>query len=102
MISFGDGWLGLDDVTEALAIGGVRHRVAVECPSLGMYQAAVEAGLGVGVLNDHNITEAMRPWPAPKKAKLPEVNYVIRTATHGDREALDALRAELTKALASA
>ena len=99
LISFGDGWLSLGDVTEALAIGGVRTRVAVECPSLSMYQAAVEAGLGVGVLNDHNITDTMQPWPAPKKAALPEVTYVVRTATHGDREALAALRAELIKAL---
>lgn len=99
ILSFGLDCTYADQVTESLTRAGIRTNVALECPSLRGVQSAVEAGLGVAALNEQNMTSGMIRWPGGDKVSLPRVSYVIRTATHGDREPVEALRSELLRTL---
>jgi DNA-binding transcriptional LysR family regulator len=100
LVSFGPGCAYLAQVDEACARAGLRTRVALECPGLSGLTAAVEAGLGVAAINSRLVTDAMVEWAnAPAAAELPHISHVIRTGSHGDREVLEVLRAELVRAL---
>lgn len=103
LVSFGprclyEPWLVKELVGRGL---GVRH--AMECPSIQGVQRAIEAGIGVGVLNTPNVTDHMRPWAEARDLSLPSVAFVLRTCedARGD-EAVAALRGHLTSALRSA
>ncbi len=99
LLSFGPDCTYGTQVDESFARAGIRTSLALECPSLRGVQSAVEAGLGVAAMNEQNMTSGMRLWPDGHKVPLPRVSYVIRTATHGDREPIEALRSELVRTL---
>ncbi len=102
ILSFGPECTYGSQVEESFSRAGIRTRVALECPSLHGVQSAVEAGLGVAALNERNITDAMVAWPHGATLPLPSVSYVLRTASHGEQEPLDALRNELVRTLSPA
>ncbi len=100
LISFGPRCLYEPWLTRALDGAGRAHRLSMECPSIQGVQAAVEAGLGVAVLNTPNVTEAMRPWAGIAPVSFPPVAFVLRTiARPGEDEVIDALRQHLAGAL---
>lgn len=99
LMSFGPECTYADQVNESLARAGIRTSLALECPTLRGVQSAVEAGLGVAALNDKNMTPGMIRWSDGYKVPLPRVSYAIRTATHGEREPVEALRGELVRTL---
>jgi len=100
LITFGEGCAYGDDMTEALGRAGLRWQHALASTSLAGVQSAVAEGLGIAALNDRNITSEMVVFePGGRASVLPDVSYVIRTASHGDQELLGALRSELRHAL---
>ncbi len=102
LISFGPRCLYEPWLTTELDDAVRPHRHAMECPSIQGVQAAVEAGLGVAVLNTPNLTDDMRPWNGMGRLRLPTVAFVLRTATEpGADELVDALRHHLSEALSS-
>lgn len=102
LISFGPRCLYEPWLTTELDAAGRAHRHAMECPSIQGVQAAVEAGLGVAVLNTPNLTTSMRPWKGLGSLELPAVAFVLRTfAAPGSSEIVDALRHHLSAALSS-
>jgi DNA-binding transcriptional LysR family regulator len=102
LISFGPRCLYEPWLTTELDASGRAHRHAMECPSIQGVQAAVEAGLGIAVLNTPNLTETMRPWAGLGSLELPAVAFVLRTAASQARsELVDALRHHLSAALSN-
>ena len=102
LVSFGPGNLYDPHLIGPLVAAGRSHRHAVECPGIRGVQSAIEAGLGVGVLNTPNVTERMRPWEGIGPVELPAVAFVLRSRAdaEGD-EVIAALRGHLSAALAS-
>jgi len=98
LISFGPRCLYEPWLTAELDGADRAHRHAMECPSIQGVQAAVEAGLGVAVLNAPNVTESMRPWNGLGPLRLPDVAFVLRSAA-ASNELVDALRQHLSDAL---
>lgn len=97
-LSYGSGWTYGDVVTRALGKAGWKVRTALVCGSVGGVQSAVEAGLGVAVINERNFTSAMTHWAPGADIELPAICSVLRTGVVPDRPenpALDALRNEL-------
>ena len=97
-LSYGDGWTYGDVVGRALGKAGWTIRRALVCPSVSGIQSAVEAGLGVAVINDRNFTDGMARWEPGARIELPSICSVLRTGIATDRPenpALDALRREL-------
>jgi DNA-binding transcriptional LysR family regulator len=97
-LSYGDGWTYGDVVGRALGKAGWKLRRALVCPSVSGIQSAVEAGLGVAVINERNFTPGMTRWSPGNDIELPAICSVLRTAVTADRPenpALDALRREL-------
>ncbi|MGZ0220413.1 MAG: LysR family transcriptional regulator [Acidimicrobiales bacterium] len=102
LISFGPRCLYEPWLTTELDASGRAHRHAMECPSIQGVQAAVEAGLGVAVLNTPNLTETMRPWAGLGSLELPAVAFVLRTAvSQASSELIDALRHHLSASLST-
>jgi DNA-binding transcriptional LysR family regulator len=102
LISFGPRCLYEPWLTAQLDAAGRAHRHAMECPSIQGVQAAVEAGLGVAVLNTPNLTASMRPWSGLGSLELPAVAFVLRTSTaQGSNELVDALRHHLSAAFSN-
>ncbi len=100
LISFGPRCLYEPWLVSALAAVGRSFRTVLECPSIQGVQAAVEAGLGVAVLNTPNLTRAMRPWTGLEAVELPPVAFVLRVApSSGPRPLAEALRHHLSVAL---
>ena len=100
LISFGPDCLYEPWFASAMADAGLRWRTVMECPSIQGVQAAVEAGLGVAVLNTPHVTEAMRPYEPLDDHTLPSVVFVLRAAVRaGADDAIDALRTHLAGAL---
>ena len=100
LISFGPDCLYEPWFASAMADAGLRWRTVMECPSIQGVQAAVEAGLGVAVLNTPHVTEAMRPYEPLDDHTLPSVAFVLRAAVRaGADDAIDALRTHLAGAL---
>ena len=99
LVSFGprclyEPWFGA-----AMETAGRRWHQVVECPSIQGVQAAVEAGLGVAVLNTPNVTTAMRPWTGADLGP-PSVAFVLRRGVApGTVDAVDALCAHLAATL---
>ena len=87
-------------LVEALEAARRDHRVAMECLSIPGAQRAVEAGLGVAVLNTAIITAKMRPWTGVNPGGLPQVAFVLRCRAGAEgREEIDALAQDLAQAL---
>ena len=102
LVSFGPHCLYEPWLVGALAESGRNVRRAMECPSIQGVQRAIEAGIGVGVLNGPNVTGRMRPWAGGDSLALPSVAFVLRTRDDaGGDEAIAALRGHLTSALHS-
>jgi DNA-binding transcriptional LysR family regulator len=97
LISFGDRCLYEPHLTALLDAEGQSYHHAMECPSIQGVQAAVEAGLGVAVLNTPNFTPRMRPWRAEDPVELPPVAFVLRTVPDPD-QSIEALRIHLAAA----
>lgn len=98
LLSYGDGWTYGDVVNRALGKAGWKVRRALVCPSVSGIQSAVEAGLGVAVINERNFTDAMTRWIPGDRIELPAICSVVRSGIDLDDEstpALDALRREL-------
>ena len=99
LISFGtrclyEPWFGA-----AMERAGRRWHQVMQCPSIQVVQAAVEAGLGVAVLNTPNVTPAMRPWTGADLG-LPSVAFVLRRGVApGTVDAVDALCRHLAATL---
>ena len=75
------------------------------CPSVSGIQSAVEAGLGVAVINERNFTGDMTHWQPGNSIELPAICSVLRSGVTADRPenpALDALRRELAAQFAPA
>ncbi|MEM9204174.1 MAG: LysR family transcriptional regulator [Actinomycetota bacterium] len=100
LISFGPDCLYEPWFASAMAERGRAWRTVMECPSIQGVQAAVEAGLGVAVLNSPNVTDEMRPCLVLDGLPLPPVAFVMRSAVEpGVDDAIDALRAHLATTL---
>ncbi|MEM7091914.1 MAG: LysR substrate-binding domain-containing protein [Actinomycetota bacterium] len=98
LLSYGSGWTYGDAVSRALGKAGWEVRTALTCPSVGGVQSAVEAGLGVAVINERNYTTRMTHWSPGATIELPPICSVLRSGVSPDRPenpALDALRREL-------
>ena len=102
LISFGPRSLYHPHLTALLDAAGRPHRTALEWPSIRGVQRAVEAGLGVGILNTPNITERMRPWTGIDPIELPTAAFVLRSRAGAGNQLIDALRGHLSAALRSA
>jgi len=101
IISFGPHCLYEPSLIARLDEAGRRYHHAMECPSIHGVQAAVEAGLGVAVLNQPNLTEQMREWTAVEASALPQVAFVLRSATDRKPDLVEALHEHLTAALSN-
>lgn len=101
LITFGPRSLYEPWLIERLRVDGRGVRNAMECPSIHGVQHAIEAGLGVAVLNTANVTDGMRPWAGVDDLKLPEVAFVLRVRLGEDEqsEVIGALRRHLSKTL---
>ena len=77
LISFGPRCLYEPWLMAGLEAAGRSARHAMECPSIQGVQRAIEAGLGVGVLNTPNVTDRMRPWTGITDLHLPEVAFRV-------------------------
>ena len=100
LIMYGTGSLYDPYLTGAMAAAGRTYRMAFDQVTIGGHQSAIEAGLGVGMLNTPNVTDQMRPWAAISPAALPQVVFVLRSrpGAEGD-ELIAALRAALSETL---
>ncbi len=105
-IGFGERCLYQPWFAAAVDDAGMAFRTVLECPSIQGVQAAVEAGIGVAVLNRRNVTTAMAEWSAADQLGTPPaVTYVIRRGAHtsasasGANDLIDALEATITDEL---
>ena len=105
-IGFGERCLYQPWFAAAVDDAGMAFRTVLECPSIQGVQAAVEAGIGVAVLNRRNVTPAMAEWSAAGQLGTPPaVTYVIRRGAHasaastGANDLIDALEATITDEL---
>jgi len=80
LLSFGNGWAYRSAIESLLDEAGIDYRVALECPTVGGVQSAVEAGLGVAALNERNMTDQMVEWAPGAAIGVPAVCSVIRSA----------------------
>ena len=101
IISFGAHCLYEPSLIERLDEAGRPYHHAMECPSIHGVQAAVEAGLGVAVLNQPNLTNEMRDWSGIGSPGLPQVAFVLRSANDRKPDLVDALHEHLTAALSN-
>ncbi len=85
---------------EQVEIAGRAVFHAMECPGIDGVQRAIEAGIGVGVLNVRYVTELMRRWHGVD-LRLPAPAVVLRrrAGAEGRDELADALRDHLAAAL---
>lgn len=91
-------------MARALGKAGWKERRALTCPSVNGIQSAIEAGLGVAVINERNLTSGMTRWAPGDDIELPAICSVLRTGVNGDPTrvpALDALRHELATQFSS-
>ena len=101
LISLGPGGLYDPYVTAALTAAGRRHTTAFEWFNFRGIQSAIEAGLGVGILNTPNVTERMKPWTGISPTALPRVVFVLRSRSDAERsDLIDALKHHLSETLA--
>ena len=102
LVSLGPRSLHDPHLTALLHAAGRTHRTALQWPNIRDAQSAIEAGLGVGVLNSRNVTDNMRPWTGIGPIELPAVAFVVRARPNSDRdELIDALAGHLSEALAA-
>lgn len=99
LLSFGDGWAYRGAIESLLHESKIHYRIALECPTVGGVQSAVEAGLGVAALNERNMTSRMIDWAPGSQIGVPAVCSVLRSADASGEDdadpALTALRREL-------
>lgn len=102
-IGFGERCLYQPWFAAAIHEAGMAFQTVLECPSIQGVQSAVEAGIGVAVLNRRNLSPAMTEWAhADRLGTPPQVTYVIRRgtdATAGTSDLIDALEATITDEL---
>ncbi len=102
LVSLGPRSLHDPHLTALLDAAGRTHRIAMQWPNIRDVQSAIEAGLGVGVLNSRSVTDNMRPWAGIGAIELPAVAFVVRARPDPDRnELMDALAGHLSEALAA-
>lgn len=104
LISFGSRGFYRPIAERALRDAGFSYTVAVECESSAGVIAAVEAGLGVTVLNaDHRVAAetVARNWTIDLPEGLPEVYFVARRSKRTRDSAVRALQAALVSGLSS-
>ena len=100
LVVFGPSGLYYRQATDLLDAAGRAHRLALRWASIRGVQGAIEAGLGVGILNTANITERMRPWTGIDMTDLPPTALILRCGDGARQDELvGALRAQLTETL---
>ena len=100
LVTFGPRSLYYPYLTAAVEASGRSHRIAVQWPSLRGVQDAIEAGLGVGMVNTTHLTGRMRPWRGIDPIELPRVVFVLRSRQDPDgNELIGLLEAHLTEIL---
>ena len=99
VVSFGSGLAYEDSLSHSLSSQNIRWRTALESPMVSSVISAVEAGLGVGLLNARNVTPGMVPWEGASQMDPMEVAYVIRTGSTVDTDVTEALRDALVNSL---
>ena len=101
LISFRRHGMFSSEAKAALDASGRGHRLALQWDNIRGVQDAIEAGLGVGVLNTANVTERMRPWTGVDPINLPATVLVLRVGDGATENVLvDALKVQLSEALA--
>ena len=102
LISFGPRSLYHSHLTAVLDAAGRAHRLAMEWPNIRGVQNAIEAGLGVGILNTPAVTEAMKPWWGIDPLEIPGAVFVLRSRSDAEgNELIEALRGHLSEVLMS-
>ena len=100
LILYGTGSLYDPYLTGAVIAAGRTYRTALDQVTIGGHQSAIEAGLGVGILNTPNITDGMRPWGGISPTDLPQVAFILRSRPDAEgNELIAALRTALTETL---
>lgn len=81
----------------ATETGEGRFDIVLECASTAGICAAIEAGMGVALLNDRHVTDSMEiveeRFPAP-----PAVAHIVRRCARASSAAVHALMQEITRA----
>lgn len=100
LIAFGPHGVCYSQAKALLDAAGRAHRLALQWANVRGVQEAIEAGLGVGVLNTASVTERMRPWTGIDPIELPPTAFVLRLRDGAEEnELIDALRGQLSQAL---
>lgn len=100
LITFGEHCFYRAISTPILGSAGIDHVVAFSGSSINGVRSAVAAGLGVGVLGEHYLDDAVVPWaPGDDLAPLPTVHQIIRTVPGDTRDIADALVDAIASAL---
>lgn len=102
LISYGPRSLFHTQLTALLDGAGRSYRFAMEWSNVLGVQSAIEAGLGVGILNSPHVTDRMRPWTGIDPIELPQAVFIVRTRPLAEEdELIDALRGHLKQASAA-
>lgn len=102
LVSYGRRSLYYLYLTAAVEASGRTYRMAVQWPSIRGVREAIEAGLGVGMLNTSSVTDRMRPWRGIAPVDLPRVVFVLRSRADADGDELvGALEGHLSEILTS-
>jgi DNA-binding transcriptional LysR family regulator len=100
LITFGDECFYRSLSEPLLAAAGIEFRIAFSAATTNGVRAAIEAGLGVGVLSSRHIGGEIVEWPRESSLPaLPQVHQIARTVPGENRDAaavlIDVLADEL-------
>lgn len=95
LVTFGPNCFYYPHITRALRACGQAHHVVLECPTYSGVFNAVEAGLGVSVINRRSVPGGLCELSPQRLGALAPVAYVARCAKGADGEALDSLLEQL-------
>ena len=102
LVTFGPRSPYYPQLMAAVEASGRSYRFALLWPSIKGVQDAIEAGLGVGILNTSHVTDGMRPWQGVASVDLPQVAFVLRSRAGSDGdELIAALETHLAEVLTS-
>ncbi len=94
-------WRSLGE--DQLADAGIEYRIALSVPTTAAVIAAIEDGLGVGIIPRWQMTDRLQPWgPSAGLPPLPDTTSVIRSTGDRHPQIVDALADLLAIELAPA
>lgn len=96
LITYGSDCCYAPIATKALRKAGITHRVAFAGQSSSSVEAAVEAGFGVAVLSERQLTESVVRWEPPVEMPLPSMAQIVRARQGAGSPIVAALVRELT------